>query len=281
MKLRLTVCLLALLATVTPRAHAQASLHSHLFAEALSRQVDAAGRINFAGFKHDPSFAAFLAAIARHDPNQFKLTLPADATADEKREAARFMHNARCAFWINAYNALALKAIAAAYDGKLKSVRQLRDFATRPIAEVAGKPRSLREIEETILRKELKEPAAPFVLYRGVVGGPLLPTAPISASDFEDETEAAMTELFTRKALIYRVDTIGRILWLPDFLAPYEKDFKDGPLGLGRFLAPFFPHEREKRVIFGADEFEVKYWPTDTRLELPAEKPTAAKPKKK
>lgn len=259
---RSVACVVALLA-VGPRLHAQGALHNHHLAEALARNV-VEGKINFAGLKDDSGLHAFLNALAKFDLGLLKSAPQPDATPAERKEAAEFERDSRISFWVNAYNALMLKAIADHYDGKLNSVKQIRDLATKPIAEVGGKPRSLREIEETILRKELKDSRVVFLLYRGTLGGPRLPPIPVSAHHLDDDIQGAVKELLGRKGS-YRVDTIGHIVWLPDFVERYERDF-GGPARMLAVLAPFFPVSREQDAV-KQEDVTVKYWQSDARLE--------------
>lgn len=259
-----TVALCAfLLSALCDAGNTQGALHNHHLAEAMARNV-VDGNINFAGFKDDPALNAFLKAIARFDLDLLKSAPRPDATAAERKEAVEFERKSRIAFWVNAYNALMLKAIVDRYDGRLNSVKQIRDLAKKPIAEVAGKPRSLREIEESILRREFREPRVAFLLYRGMLGGPRLPLVPVSAHHLEEDIQSAVQDLFKRKGT-YRVDSIGGIVWLPDFVESYERDF-GGATRLLTMLAPFFPLRREQEIA-RQEDVTVKYWQSDSRLE--------------
>jgi uncharacterized protein DUF547 len=262
------VCLLVFLfalAAFASSAEAQTSILNELFARALSRHVTEGG-IQFAGFKDDEDFQAYLKALADFNHASLKIVSKPDATPEEKKEDAQYEHRRTVAFWINAHNALAIKAIADRYNGKMKSVREIRGFYRDPIASVAGRPRSLTEIEDAVLFKELNEPRAIFLLYRGMIGGPNLPPSPITAIDLESSLFDGMKRFFDNPEN-YRVDSLGKIVWLPDFLKSVEREV-GGPKPTLRLVSPYFKRARENRFI-ESEEVSLKYFPTDGSLMPP------------
>jgi hypothetical protein len=69
----------------------------------------------------------------------------------------------RLAFWINAYNAFTLKLILERYPG-IRSFKEIPQRWSQKHWSVGGQPRSLEEIEHSILRKELHDPRVHFAL---------------------------------------------------------------------------------------------------------------------
>jgi len=92
--------------------------------------------------------ADFLLAVRRGEPTEsIETTL---ATVDSNTLAAGLdTDDARLAFWVNIYNAVAQRALADD-PGRYESRRQ---FFSAPLATIAGKSLSLDEIEHSILRR--------------------------------------------------------------------------------------------------------------------------------
>jgi len=91
----------------------------------------------------------------------------------------------KIAFWINAYNALTIYAVVTNYpiDGSgiapkkgfpPNSIRQIKDVWDTAHVNLAGRPVTLNEIEDDILRKQFADPRIHFSLVRASRGCPLL-----------------------------------------------------------------------------------------------------------
>ena len=90
------------------------------------------------------------------------------------------------AFWINAYNALAIKAVI---DGVTPvTARGRRKFFRRIEHRVAGKKISLRDIEHDILG-ELNEPRVHFALASASYSGPKLRSEAYRVEKLEQQLE--------------------------------------------------------------------------------------------
>ena len=98
--------------------------------------------VDYAGLRADPHYARALVDLAAARPG----ALPSDA--------------ARIAFWINAYNLLAIKAVVDRYP--LNSIRDggtlLQSIWKRKVGTVGGREYALDEIEHDILRARHREP---------------------------------------------------------------------------------------------------------------------------
>ena len=71
------------------------------------------------------------------------------------------------AFWINAYNAATVDLVVRerlARGGRLRSIRDIPAAWTRPRWRIAGRDRTLDDIEHGILRKRFREPRIHFAL---------------------------------------------------------------------------------------------------------------------
>jgi hypothetical protein len=108
------------------------------------------------------------------------------------------------AFWINAYNALALKTVIDNYpiavrskEYPARSIRQVPGAFERNAHRVAGKSVTLDQIEQTILA-EFGDPRVFLALGRGAVGSGRLRSEAYSASALERQLTEIANECTTR-----------------------------------------------------------------------------------
>lgn len=133
----------ALLLAVGPVARGE-DLHAP-FDAILQRHVDADGRVAYR-------------ALAAQDGGALDVYLAALASADP----AALPEPEQVAFWINAYNAHVLRGVLDGYDAEgLFARKRFFSFYDFPLA---GRERTLEEIEHEILRRRFAEPRIHFAL---------------------------------------------------------------------------------------------------------------------
>ena len=135
--------------------------------------------VDYRGIQSDPNYAKALQAFAAA-PEQFRTT------------------NERLAFWINAYNLLAIKAVIDQYP--TKSIKDggslLQSIWKKEVGTVAGKAYALDDIEHGILRKDFKEPRIHFAIVCASLSCPDLRAEPYTADRLDTQLdEAARTFL--------------------------------------------------------------------------------------
>jgi hypothetical protein len=108
------------------------------------------------------------------------------AVAKAPLPAAR---DARIAFWVDAYNALVLRAVIAA--GKPKSVLDVKGFFDDVKHTVAGKKLSLNQLEKAELNPYAKDARTHMVLVCAAYGCPILESTPYVGSGLEARLDAA------------------------------------------------------------------------------------------
>jgi len=115
------------------------------FAALLAKYVDAEGKVAYRSLAQQDAATldAYLQALERADPGTMS---PAEQTA----------------FWINAYNAHVIRGVLDGYDAEGR-VARLRFFGFYSFP-VAGRKRTLNDIENDILRGQLHEPRIHFAL---------------------------------------------------------------------------------------------------------------------
>ena len=181
-----------------------------LWARVLSRHVDEQGRIDFAAVKRNHSdldrVVAFVAAVdPASQPQRFS----------EKR--------ARLAFYINAYNALAMHGVVdAGIPESLGGLAKMTFFYMRTFT-VGGKSMSLHAFENEVIRP-LGEERVHFALNCMTVGCPRLPRAAFTADAIERQLQAA-ARAFVAEPRNVRVEPGRREVWLSAIFDFYTKDF--------------------------------------------------------
>jgi hypothetical protein len=129
--------------------------------------------IDYAAVKSDPSYAQALGVLAAARPEAL-------GNASD-----------RFAFWANAYNLLAIKAVIDHYP--VASIKDggslLRPIWKQPIGEVAGKPYALDDVENGILRREFHEPRVHFAIVCASVSCPDLRAEPYDGSRLEAQLD--------------------------------------------------------------------------------------------
>jgi hypothetical protein len=115
--------------------------------------------------------------------------------------------DARLAFWINAYNACALRLVIDHYPIRkagfptslvrslqgvpANSIRQIADTWSREFCDVAGKARGLDEIEHEIIRP-MGEPRIHFAVNCASRSCPVLGQQPYTAEGLDEQLDAAV-----------------------------------------------------------------------------------------
>jgi hypothetical protein len=181
-----------------------------LWTSVLMRRVDDAGRIDFTSLAQDRAdLDRVVAYIAAVDPTSRPQRFP-DRTS-------------RLAFYINAYNALAMYGIVDA--GVPKSLGGLTKFSFFYLRKfvVGGKPISLYDLENQVIRP-LGEERIHFALNCMVVGCPRLPRMAFSADALDRELDVAARSFIDEKRNV-TVDPERREVRLSAIFDWYTSDF--------------------------------------------------------
>jgi len=117
--------------------------------------------VDYGALAADPDYARALEDFAAADP-------------------ARMSRTERFAFWINAYNLMALETVVDRYP--MRSIKDggnlLFPIWKKDVATVAGKKRSLDEVEHSILRPEFGDPRVHFAIVCASLSCPDLRAEP-------------------------------------------------------------------------------------------------------
>jgi hypothetical protein len=175
--------------------------------------------VDYRGIQTDPNDAKALQAFAAVIPEQLQTT------------------NERLAFWINAYNLLAITAVLDQYP--VKSIKDggsfLQSVWKKKVGAVAGKAYALDEIENGILRKDFTEPRLHFAIVCASLSCPDLQAEPYTAEGLDAQLDEATRAFLANpaKGLVPRPD--GKTAKVPSIFKGFGDDF--GVVGgVSRFI---------------------------------------------
>jgi hypothetical protein len=188
------------------------------------------------------------------------------------------------AFWLNAYNALALRTVIdhapipqRSREYPPGSIRQIPGAFERLTHRVAGRTVTLDQIEQTIL-PTFRDPRVYFALGRGAVGSGRLRSEPFAAAGLERQLAEVANECVTHAQCVAIDRTQNKVL-VSSIFSWREKEFS---AAYGDKAPPAFssrsPIERAvlafveprllttERDFLAANDFRVEYAPFDWSL---------------
>ena len=137
----------------------------------------------------------------------------------------------RKAFWINAYNALTIKAVldlmpsSGVVDPSF-SVKKISDFFNKITYDIAGEKLTLDSIENEKLRKGFRDPRIHFVIVCASRSCPEIQNKVYLAEKLHVRLNEA-ARLFIRDNSKNRLDKQSGILHISKIFKWYSSDFKD------------------------------------------------------
>lgn len=207
--------LLSLMFTATTVPATQGMLESvrdweALWTKVLTQNVDATGRIDFVSLaRNHRDLDRVVAFIAAADP----ISRP-----------SKFLdQHARLAYYINAYNALAMYGVIdAGIPNSLGGLRKVTFFYLRTFT-VGGRSISLYNLENDVIRP-IGEPRIHFALNCMVIGCPRLPRTAFTADKLEEQLSVA-ARTFINEGRNVRINPDKREVWLSGIFKFYFADF--------------------------------------------------------
>jgi len=238
------------------------------FDRVLQRFVNDAGRVDYAGLQRDPAdLDRYYARVATYSPDSHPDLFPTAAS--------------RLAYWINAYNAVAIKTVLAAYPingvGDVRAPFPFNLFMKRGgffffrRAAYGGKTTSLYYLEHYVIRKRFREPRVHFALNCASRGCPRLPTMAFTGERLDEQLEREARRFFSEQRNL-RIDHAARTVYLSsilkwykaEFLGWYAKRFPDAAATLLNYVAHYAP-ERQADLERAA-AYAIEFVPYDWRL---------------
>ncbi len=181
------------------------------YATLLRDHVNDSGRVDYHGLQRNRSgLDQFTAQMATLDPFVF----------------ARWSEKKKMAFWINAYNALTLKAVVDHYPvGSIKDIGNIvKSVWDKLKFRVMGRDLTLNQIEHSILRVEFAEPRIHMAINCASIGCPPLLTEPFTANKLDEQLRKTAREFFADGSR-FRIDRKEKRVYLSPILRWFGKDF--------------------------------------------------------
>ena len=209
----------------------------NLWTSVLMKNVNEAGQIDFASLsRNHADLDRVVAFIAANDP----VSQPAKFPGRE----------ARLAYYINTYNALAMIGVVdAGIPDSFGGLRKIPFFYFRTFA-IGGKSISLYSLENDVIRP-IGEPRIHFALNCMVVSCPRLPRIAFTANKLEMQLEEAAST-FIGESRNLRVDMDKQELWLSEIFKFYTEDF----IASEPSLVAYINRYRSNKI---PAEFEIRY----------------------
>lgn len=204
----------------------------------LHKYVDADGFVDYSAWQTSAA-----------DRKQLQDYLAQLSKADRRKRAS---HDAKLAFWINAYNAVTIEGILQVYPTTSIRNHTARVFGYNIWKElplrVGGDEYSLEQIEHDILRK-MKEPRIHFAIVCASVGCPRLRYEAYAASKIEKQLADNATDFFSRQQNL-QVKPSRKSLRVSMILDWFADDFGSTQKKRWTYLKPYLPASAQ---AFAAD----------------------------
>jgi hypothetical protein len=167
------------------------------------------------------------------------------------------------AFWIDAYNILAIDLVAQHHP--VASIRDigslLRPVWKRPAGTVGGRARTLDEIEHGIVRP-LGDPRAHAVVICASTSCPALPREPLVAERLDAQLDAAMRRWMADPGKGLRIDRAANTVQLSRIFDWFEEDFAVAG-GVLSFVARYAPEADREWLRAHAATARLSYFDYD------------------
>ena len=247
MRPSLHVLLIGLLMAWLPGlASGQATFDHRTFDDLLAAYVDADGMVDYAGIQQNREHVLdpYLEALAE-----------ADASALSSDEAF--------AFWINAYNALAIDLIVRHYP--VDDIFETHDENPfeKEVGMIAGHELSLDELEHNFIDDQFDDPRFHFAIVCAAMSCPPLRTEAYTG-DRIDEQLQDQAETFIHGHEDNQIAGQRDRIAISTIFDWFKDDFGGGPEGMQRYLADFFEGDTRKQLKQGA--YEVSFTDYDWTL---------------
>ncbi len=215
----------------------------HSAFDALLKRHVVNGMVDYDAFKREPSFDAYLSALANTDPG----VLPRDE---------------ELALWINAYNAYTIQLINK--HGERESIRNINKTLffkfngpwDESLATVGGKSYTLDHIEHKIIRPEFKEPRIHFALVCAAMGCPPLRREAYTGDKLDAQLREQGMIFITASPNKTRVDVASKILYHSSIFGYYKDDFGGSIKAMAQYLSLWFPPGSAERALLASGDFK-------------------------
>ncbi len=250
-----------------PKDYPQGILFPYsLLDAAYAGNVDRTGNVNYLELKGNKRLQLFLKAIQYADLSAFPVfdVYSADEKTGRETKVSKD-RSAELVFWINAYNALRLNAIAQAFP--IKSIDEIKDFDTAENYNVAGKVYSFKQLREKIT--SFGDPRALFALPTGTAGGFLPSPTAVRVSEYDSRMNAAVSVFVndTRNVKVNRIQNLVTLNPAFEEVDAIMKPANSRRKGDGiRLALSGYTEQRANRSYFTTNDFRIEYGTANRRI---------------
>jgi hypothetical protein len=230
----LVISLVLILLSVVPVAAFDFSDWDTLIKKHVSlKKVDGVmiNAVNYKNLKSDGKFKKLVSRLSLAREDSLK-------TRDEK-----------LAFWINTYNILAAKMVADRFP--IKSIKDAGSFFSsvwkKPAGHVAGKERTLNEIEHEILRK-MDEPRIHVAIVCASVSCPDLRLEAFKVGSLNEQLNDQMKLFLLSSEKGMRIDKKSNRVYLSSIFKWFKDDFESRG-GVLKFISNYVSPEAAKELV--------------------------------
>ncbi len=224
-----------------------------LYAEMLSKhtrsvQTKVGTRVDYAALKRDPAWPKVVAALGEVDPERLR----------DRR--------AKLAFWINAYNILAIDLVQRNHPVEgIKDIGSLfRPVWGREAGRIGGAPYSLGQIEHEILRP-MGEPRIHVAIVCASISCPSLRREPFEADRLDAQLDDSVRDFMAQPEKGMHFDRARGVLTLSRIFDWFAEDFE--PVGgVVAYLLPYLSSEDRRAIQTVGEALEVEYFGYDWSL---------------
>jgi hypothetical protein len=152
----------------------------------------------------------------------------------------------KLSFWINTYNVLAVKVVADHYPVKsIKDVDSLfKSVWKRPAGEVAGKERTLNEVEHEILRK-MGDPRIHVAIVCASVSCPDLRKEAFTADRLNEQLDDQVKLFLENTGKGMRIDEKKKKVYVSSIFKWFDEDFESQG-GVTGFISKYISLSQQK-----------------------------------
>ncbi len=232
--------------------------------------VDNQGLVDYAALKENPrDMERYYLLLSTYSPDSHPALFPSEQS--------------KLAYWINAYNAAAMKIVLTLYP--ISSVRDVKPplllfflpkksgFFVFQRVTFGGKTTNLYYLENGVIRKRFSDPRVHFALNCAARGCPRLPRRPFTSVHLNEQLDHEARRFLAEDRNL-RIDHQKKIIYMSSIFEWYENDF----LGWyrGRFpqqeatildyVSLYLAEEKRDEIRESAASYRVEFIPYDWGL---------------
>jgi hypothetical protein len=240
------------------------------FDRVLQQFVDERGFINYSALQQNlEDLEEYYYLISTYSPDSHPDLFPSE--------------DHELAYWINAYNAAAMKTVMNYYP--IVSVLDVKQpgiffflsnksgFFFFQRLTFGGKSTSLYYLENQVIRKRFGDPRIHFAVNCASIGCPRLPRQTFSGDTLDQQLDIE-TRFFLTAERNYKVDHDEKVIYLSSIFDWYEKDFTtwlttkypDREPSLLSYIELYLTPEKAEELKATGNSYRLRFIPYDWRL---------------